>query len=345
MMDRIGNPEAIREPVLIRSSGQVLRGASVLFEVAREFWWTLGELWSVRWNPGFSVPTRRYLFRPWARRFGGNVATIGVFAVSGWLHEIVISLPAVGGFGLPTIYFLIQGAGVLFEKRLNNPLVKRLFTIVVAGAFAATHSRTFCSPRADPVLCGIGNRGRTGDMTSVLILKLAAVAHLGLIAAGSLMPRTVGLWRHVAILPDFERHLFKVYYGFIGFTLMSFGMQTSFLPEELATGSALASRNLPYHGCILADSPRGCGVCLRCKALSHQLVSRRISGDQRDVCGVAGDLPVDRMERRWVVNLISSCPQWVCDALARFLRKPKVEVKTEPRKVRKRRVSAFFEMP
>ena len=77
-------------------------------------------------------------------------------------------------------------------------------------------------------------------MTSVLILKLAAVAHLGLIAAGSLMPRTVGLWRHVAILPDFERHLFKVYYGFIGFTLMSFGMQTSFLPEELATGSALA---------------------------------------------------------------------------------------------------------
>ena len=100
--------------------------------MAREFWWTLGELWSVRWNPGFSVPARRYLFRPWARRFGGNVATIGVFAVSGWLHEIVISLPAVGGFGLPTIYFLIQGAGVLFEKRLNNPLVKRLFTIVVA---------------------------------------------------------------------------------------------------------------------------------------------------------------------------------------------------------------------
>lgn len=45
------------------------------------------------------------------------------------------------------------------------------------------------------------------------------------------------------------------------------------------------------------------------------------------------------------MNLISSCPQWVCDALARFLRKPKVEVKMEPRKVRKRRVSAFFEMP
>lgn len=77
-------------------------------------------------------------------------------------------------------------------------------------------------------------------MTNILILKLAAVAHLGLIAAGLLMPRTVGLWRHVAVLPAFERQLFKVYYGFIGFILVSFGMLTWFLANELANGSALA---------------------------------------------------------------------------------------------------------
>jgi alginate O-acetyltransferase complex protein AlgI len=69
-----------------------------------------------RWNTGFNTLAQDFLFRPLARRVGSPASTLAVFAVSGLVHDLVISLPARGGFGWPTAYFLLQGAGVLFER-------------------------------------------------------------------------------------------------------------------------------------------------------------------------------------------------------------------------------------
>jgi hypothetical protein len=74
-----------------------------------------------------------------------------------------------------------------------------------------------------------------------LALKFAALTHLGLIAAGVLMPRATGLWRECAKLAPFPRTLFRVYYAFIGLCLVSFGLGSWIFAGELASG-ALFSR-------------------------------------------------------------------------------------------------------
>ena len=76
---------------------------------------SLGEFWGKRWNLGFRQLSQELIFRPLHRRLGGDAAGFLVFAVSGLIHDLVISLPARGGYGLPTIYFLIQGTGMSVE--------------------------------------------------------------------------------------------------------------------------------------------------------------------------------------------------------------------------------------
>jgi len=77
-------------------------------------------------------------------------------------------------------------------------------------------------------------------MQLVIALQLAGLMHLGLIAAGTVMPRVVNLRDHVAALPPFICRLFWVYYSFIALFLMGFGALSFFLARELASGTALA---------------------------------------------------------------------------------------------------------
>lgn len=146
---------------------------------------SLRELWGRRWNGAFHELVHRYAFRPWHARFGAAAAVLGVFVLSGLIHELVITVPARGGYGGPTAYFALNGLGVLAERT------------------------------------ALGRR-------------------LGLVAAGALMPRTVGLRRHLAPLPPFIRRLFWVYYVFIGLSLVSFGTLTFVFAPELAAGDPLA---------------------------------------------------------------------------------------------------------
>lgn len=77
---------------------------------------SLSELWGKRWNLGFRTLSHKLVFRPLQKSYGTVAGTLGAFLASGLIHDLVISVPARGGYGLPTAYFLIQGFGVIAER-------------------------------------------------------------------------------------------------------------------------------------------------------------------------------------------------------------------------------------
>ncbi len=81
---------------------------------------SLTEFWSKRWNLAFSEMTSLAIFRPLKSKTGSAVALMVSFIFSGLLHELALSVPVNGGYGLPTLYFALQGLLVLIEKALSN---------------------------------------------------------------------------------------------------------------------------------------------------------------------------------------------------------------------------------
>jgi D-alanyl-lipoteichoic acid acyltransferase DltB (MBOAT superfamily) len=84
---------------------------------------SLADFWGRRWNLAFRDLAHQFMFRPLVGRVGPASALMAVFFASGLVHDAVISLTARGGYGLPTLYFLVQGVAVLFQR---NRLGRRL---------------------------------------------------------------------------------------------------------------------------------------------------------------------------------------------------------------------------
>ncbi len=77
---------------------------------------SLAGFWGGRWNRAFRQLAHDLMLRPLARRIGTGKATVAAFVASGLVHDLVISIPAGGGYGLPTAYFALQGLGLLVER-------------------------------------------------------------------------------------------------------------------------------------------------------------------------------------------------------------------------------------
>ena len=127
---------------------------------------SLADFWSRRWNIAYRDLSLELCFRPAARRFGAPAGTLLAFMISGVLHELVISFPAGAGFGGPTIYFLLQGTGLLIERTAfacrilrRRPLLGRLFTFAfVIGPLGWLFHRAFLTAVILPFLAAIGAR-------------------------------------------------------------------------------------------------------------------------------------------------------------------------------------------
>lgn len=77
---------------------------------------SVSEFWGRRWNTAFRDLTHRFLFRPLSARFGPRPAILAGFAFSGLVHDLVISVPAGGGYGGPSLFFALQGTAMLVER-------------------------------------------------------------------------------------------------------------------------------------------------------------------------------------------------------------------------------------
>jgi len=83
---------------------------------------TLAEFWGQRWNRAYHRLTQELVFARLSRQHGPRIALWAGFLASGLIHELVITVPARGGFGLPTLYFLLQAAGIALQR---SPVLRR----------------------------------------------------------------------------------------------------------------------------------------------------------------------------------------------------------------------------
>jgi len=125
---------------------------------------SLSEFWGKRWNTAFRDLTYRYLFRPLTTRMGATMAVLVGFVFSGVVHDVVISVPARGGYGGPTVFFILQGAGLLIERTrwgrqagLGNGWRGWLFTMLMLLApIGLLFHRPFVVSIIVPFLLAIG---------------------------------------------------------------------------------------------------------------------------------------------------------------------------------------------
>ncbi|MBN9120662.1 MAG: hypothetical protein J0I06_16180 [Planctomycetes bacterium] len=127
---------------------------------------SVSEFWGKRWNLAFRDLTHRLIFRPVAARWNARAGLVAVFLFSGIVHDAVISVPAGAGYGLPTLYFVIQCAALFVERTkfakwlgLGEGWRGRAFTATVliapaCGPFHPPFAREVVLPFLAAIGCG-----------------------------------------------------------------------------------------------------------------------------------------------------------------------------------------------
>lgn len=124
----------------------------------------VADFWGRRWNTAFRDLTHRFLFRPLSGRVGPRAGLAAGFLFSGLVHDLVISVPAGGGYGLPTLYFAAQGLGLAAERSAAGRRVglgagwrgRAWAAVVVAGPAVVLFHPPFIRAVMLPFLDAIG---------------------------------------------------------------------------------------------------------------------------------------------------------------------------------------------
>lgn len=111
------------------------------------------DFWARRWNLGYSHMMALAVGRPLESVLGVRGAVFVVFAVSGLLHEVAITLPVRAGFGQPTLCFMFYGLMALVSfPRWPLWLRRVLSALSILLPLPWLFPREFCSQVLVPLL-------------------------------------------------------------------------------------------------------------------------------------------------------------------------------------------------
>lgn len=79
---------------------------------------SLRDFWGKRWNLAFTEMTSVLIFRPLSKSYSATLALALSFLFSGLLHEVALSFSVDKGYGLPTLYFIIQFLLIVAEEKV-----------------------------------------------------------------------------------------------------------------------------------------------------------------------------------------------------------------------------------
>ncbi len=204
---------------------------------------SLADFWSRRWNLPFVEMDRLLFLRPLRKRLGARGALIGVFALSGLLHELGVSYPALAGWGGPLIYFLIQGVLVVFIEPHLPPLAKRIGAwLAILVPLPLLFHAPFRAELIEPLIQFLGEllHRQTFDWYFSLALWLGAAGHFVILGASFQVPKQLNWREDLAKLSRFNRKVFWTYGGFIVGMIVSFGVIALVLHQEYLRGERAA---------------------------------------------------------------------------------------------------------
>ncbi len=198
---------------------------------------SLSDFWSRRWNRPF-VEMDRLFFLPALSRFGMRFAVVGVFLISGLLHEFAISYPAGAGWGGPIVYFAIQSCMFLVEKRFRIRGSIWTFTVVLAPLPLLFHGpfRQVCVwPLLESVSILLKSI-ETQVAINYLIISLASAQLLVLLASFQVPTRL--RWKEdLPKLGPFNAKLMWTYGAFTVYTIVTWSILTFALRQDMSTGT------------------------------------------------------------------------------------------------------------
>ncbi|RYG45342.1 hypothetical protein EON79_12880, partial [bacterium] len=202
---------------------------------------TLSDFWTRRWNLAYVEMNRRVFLPELRKRMGLRASVFATFLLSGLLHEMAISYPAGGGWGLPMAYFAIQGVAVLAERRLK--IRSRIFAwAVVLAPLPLVFHAPFRQGLIVPLFAWLHGLWASQPLAWYLGMLLWALGALQLcvLLASFQVPGRLNWREELPRLSPFNQKLMWTYGAFIVLTIVAFAVLTLTLHESFLRGERAA---------------------------------------------------------------------------------------------------------